>query len=104
MYRIEETICNIAGTFRRPTQSFDALRSDSAPGELRPRYAPAINWVRGRALNHPLFKTLCEGLESKNIVLLYHTSPLTLTRESLTALLRTARTNQRLSGPGGTSL
>jgi len=71
--------------------------SDSATGELRPRYAPAINWVRGRALNHRLFKTLCEDLGSKNLVLLYHTSPPALTWESLTPLLRTARTNQSLS-------
>jgi len=37
MYCIEESTCNIVGTFRRP-------RSDSAPGELCPacplRYAP----------------------------------------------------------------
>jgi len=104
IYCIEESTCNIAGTFRRPTQSFDALRSDSATGELRPDYAPAIDWVRGRTLNHRFFKTLCEDLGSKNIVLLYHTSPPTLTWESLTPLLRTARTNQSLSGPGGTSL
>jgi len=31
MYCIEESTCDIAGTFPRPLQSFGALRSDPAP-------------------------------------------------------------------------
>jgi len=45
MHCIEENTCDIAGTVRRPLQSFSAPRTDSAPGELCPpcphRYAPA---------------------------------------------------------------
>jgi len=36
MYSIEDSTCDITGTFRRP-------HSDSAPGELLPpRYTPAL--------------------------------------------------------------
>jgi len=44
MYCIEGSTCDIVGTFRRPSQSFGARCSDSAPGELSPfatlPYAP----------------------------------------------------------------
>ena len=44
IYCIEESTCDIVGTFRRPQQTFGALHSDLAPGELFPlyprRYAP----------------------------------------------------------------
>ena len=36
MYCIEESTCDIVVTFRRPPQSFDAPRNDSALGELCP--------------------------------------------------------------------
>jgi len=36
MYCIEESTCDIVGTFQRPPQSFGAHRSDAAPGELCP--------------------------------------------------------------------
>ncbi|XP_037779480.1 protein ZBED8-like [Penaeus monodon] len=36
-------------------------------------YVKTINWIRGRALNHCLFKSLCEDLGSEHTVLLFHT-------------------------------
>ena len=32
-----------------------------------------VNFVRGRALNHRIFMQLCEKMDSKFKVLLYHT-------------------------------
>uniref|UniRef100_UPI00358E7D1C protein FAM200C-like n=1 Tax=Myxine glutinosa TaxID=7769 RepID=UPI00358E7D1C len=32
-----------------------------------------INWIRGRALNHRIFKSFCEDLGSEHSVLLFHT-------------------------------
>jgi len=36
IYCTEGSTCDIVGNFRRPSQSFGASRSDSAPGELFP--------------------------------------------------------------------
>ena len=47
MFCSEESTCDIARTFRRPSRPFGAptviwrLHSDSEPGELRPACAPA---------------------------------------------------------------
>ena len=42
MFCIEESTCDVVGTLRRPSQSFGAPRSDSAPRQsCPPRYAPA---------------------------------------------------------------
>jgi len=38
IYCIEESTCDIVGTFRRPLQTFGAPHSDSAPGDLRPPF------------------------------------------------------------------
>ena len=33
----------------------------------------AINWIRGRGVNHSIFKLLCNDLKKQNTVLLFHT-------------------------------
>jgi len=52
MYCIEESICDIVGTFRRPPQSFGASVVIRRPGNcssLAPlRYAPANNAIFAR--------------------------------------------------------
>ena len=39
-----------------------------------------INWIRGRALNHRLFKSLCQDYGSEHSVLLFHTEVRWLSR------------------------
>ena len=39
-----------------------------------------INWIRGRALNHRLFKSLCQDFGSEHSVLLFHTEVSRLSR------------------------
>ena len=51
MYCIEESTCDIVRPFRRPSQSFSAPRSDSAPGELCPALPPSLRpWLQGQCL------------------------------------------------------
>ncbi|KAF2364252.1 hypothetical protein FHG87_004991 [Trinorchestia longiramus] len=39
-----------------------------------------INWIRGRALNHHIFRSLCEDLGSEHSVLLFHSEARWLSR------------------------
>ncbi|XP_028966643.1 protein ZBED8-like [Galendromus occidentalis] len=60
-----------------------ALAAKTLPSELNEVLnlsVKVINFIRGRALNHRLFKTLCESMESEHTILLYHTSVRWLSR------------------------
>ncbi|XP_047491208.1 protein ZBED8-like [Penaeus chinensis] len=48
--------------------------------EARKKLELTIKWIRGRALNHRLFVSLCEDLGSEHTVLLFHTEVRWLSR------------------------
>ena len=60
-----------------------ALASKTLPSKLKNVLdisVKAINWIRGRALNHRLFKSLCQDYGSEHSVLLFHTEVRWLSR------------------------
>ena len=53
-----------------------ALASKTLPPNLKKvldTCVKIINWIRGRALNHRIFKSFCEDLGCEHSVLLFHT-------------------------------
>ena len=60
-----------------------ALASKTLPPKLKKvldTSVKTINWIMGRALNHRLFKSLCDDLGSEHTVLLFHTEVRWLSR------------------------
>uniref|UniRef100_UPI00358EA82C protein FAM200C-like n=1 Tax=Myxine glutinosa TaxID=7769 RepID=UPI00358EA82C len=60
-----------------------ALASKTLPPNLKKvldTCVKIINWIRGRALNHRIFKSFCEDLGSEHSVLLFHTEVRWLSR------------------------
>ncbi|XP_076329566.1 protein FAM200C-like [Tachypleus tridentatus] len=60
-----------------------ALASKTLPPKLKKvldNSVKIINWIKGRALNHCLFKSLCKDFGSEHSVLLFHTKVRWLSR------------------------
>ena len=60
-----------------------ALASKTLPEYLKAvlkHVIECVNFIRARALNHRLFKVLCDQMGSENTVLLYHTKVRWLSR------------------------
>jgi len=69
MYGIEDSICDIVGTFRRPPQLFGAPRSELAPDELcPPSLRPWLGYTKLVCILKSLFLMRDDSLERKAAV------------------------------------